>query len=115
MATSFINKVLKARDEDHSNAWKDYHALKERQKKEIQKSVETETEGDSKRHGFVTSSSLVHGGGKSKATKANGNSMVQIYAKSLYANLSYSQNQKMQQLRTCAQTGKPIFGRVFKI
>ena len=57
--------------------------MKEKQKKEIQKSVETKTEHDSTRQSFVSSSSLVKGRDKIKLTKAKGNSMVQIYAKSL--------------------------------
>lgn len=114
MATSFINKVLKTRDEDHSNAWKDYHALKEKQQKEIQKSVETETEGDSKRHGFVTSSSLVHGGDKSKLAKANAkaNSMVQIYAKSLSGKGRMSASTSKRQVpKTAKHQNHPVSRR----
>ena len=29
MAKTFVEKVVKARDEDHSSAWKNYHSLKE--------------------------------------------------------------------------------------
>ncbi|KAL7453460.1 hypothetical protein ACHAWC_005139, partial [Mediolabrus comicus] len=108
MAKTFISHVVKARDEDHSNAWKDYHALKEKQKKEIQKSVETKTEHVSKRQSFVTSNSLVKGDDKRKMIK--GNSMVQIYAKSLSGKgrMSASTSKRQVPLSTAKHQSHPV-------
>jgi len=88
--------------------------LKEKQKKEIQKSVETKTEHDSKRQSFVTSSSLVKGGDKRKMTK--GNSMVQIYAKSLSGKgrMPASTSKRQVPLSTAKHQRHPVSKRAEK-